>query len=222
MAELLIRRREMILPDNTPILPADYQRVEYIERPAGTATNGGVSDTKFVPSDSDTTIIKIGCMVTSQPGASYGYFFAGGKDPTGNSVGIGLNTNKAMTEIGLFGGSSCIVYPNGGSSIKNMRLDVVATRAPTYCSLVCNSASNRTDYTPRTVGKNIFLFGMYTNAYNYLMFGRIYYCIIENNGVVIRNFVPCRRISNGEKGFYETVEGRISSSAYYNVGPDVT
>ena len=42
---------------------------------------------------------------------------------------------------------------------------------------------------------------------------RIYYFKIYENGVLVRNYVPCYRISDGVIGLYETVTGTFVTNA---------
>lgn len=225
MGELIIRRREMILPDNTPILPAGYQRVEYIERPTSAGTGYGWTDTYFMPSDSDVTVIKFGCVPLKKPNSGRAYIVAGAKNTSGNDVGFGVFWTTDFNFIGCYGGEDCTVQPNSGSSILNTQLDVVATRTPTYASIVCNGVSNRVDYTPRTMSKSFDVFlmrGSGSSGYYYCAWARVSYLQIENNGVPVVNLVPARRISDNKKGFYDTISGVFDPSGTYVAGPDVT
>lgn len=44
------------------------------------------------------------------------------------------------------------------------------------------------------------------------MSGRIYYCEIYDNNILVRNYIPARRESNGVCGLYDTVNGTFSTS----------
>ena len=51
---------------------------------------------------------------------------------------------------------------------------------------------------------------------------RCYNCIIEEDNIVIRNFIPCYRKSDDEAGMYDLVSGKFYTNAgtgTFEVGP---
>lgn len=207
-------------PTPEPDLPSDYQRIEYVERPAGTSASRAFNTTAFAPNDTDECEIRIGFMTTSAPTSSFGYVLCGGQRTTDNTVGFGVCVNKAMTQAGCYGGADCFV----NVSCQNVKFDAVAKRSPTKISYSDGTRSNQVSLTPRSVARNFHVFCL--PRYNYdeattPFFGRIYYCTIIEGGVTKVNMLPCRKKSNNAIGFYDTVKETFRTSAYYVAGPDV-
>ena len=74
---------------------------------------------------------------------------------------------------------------------------------------VINTAEERTF----TAGNTMMLFGIKATTSNMVGHSRIYRCTVYNNGVLLADFVPVRRKSDGVLGMYDTVGVRFLTNS---------
>lgn len=229
MGELLRRRAMMAAvsqsPTPTPVLPAEYQEVEYIIRPSGSG-NIGYNSFYVQPNGTDELEIRVGFMSAPVQEQTYGYPVGIRATASGDTVGFGVNVNNSITSIGVFaGGNVCSISPNNGASIAEIRYDIIAKRKTNEISITDGTNSNSLSLTPRTMAGSLAIFGVimgsYANHIEYGFRGRIYYATIIEGGVVKANFVPCRRLSDNAPGWYDTVQEAFRTASRYIAGPDV-
>ena len=227
---LLLRRREMMLAAQptppTPILPSGYTQVEYIQyNPAGSYDT--VYSLEYQLNGVDTVEVRAGFMATATQHSSSGGYIVGCRQTTSNNtIGFGVLVNQGATEVNCFDGTSNRIYPNGGNSIVNQRIDVVATKTPTGTTITDGTDTNSVTSSPRNMATTLWVFG--TKQYNYdraqvVFTGRIYYLKVNEAGATVIDLVPCRKTDNTAFGFYDIAQNRFinTSNSRYSKGPDV-
>lgn len=210
----------------TPILPSEYQQVEYILRDTSVGSSSGYNTIGFLPNGVDTLVVRAGFMATAKQSSSSGGYITGNRqNNSGNTVGFGVLTDQNTTYIAAWDGVLCSIEPNGGASIRNTRYDVTVTKTPTGLTITDGThTANTTNNSPRAMVNNLHVFGISNYKSNGVvnpLWGRIYYLNITEGGVSKVNLVPCKRISDGKVGFYDTVQETFRTSGYYTAGPNV-
>lgn len=186
-------------------LPEGYTEVEYIKS-SGTQ----YIDTGFVPNQ-DTRVV---CdAVFSPEGTSSQYFF-------------GVRVSSTSRQFGLRGTASGyqIKYGNvdGGttSGVETGRILIDFNKN----KLSVGSLSLSNDYATFTCPGNMYLFAANNNGAVYAnSTATVYSMQIYDNGVLVRDFVPCKNAS-GVAGLYDTVNGKFygnAGSGSFAVGADV-
>lgn len=205
-------------------LPTGYTELEYTARTSRNDYKGFV-DTGFQLNGTDDVSIDIGCMLTDTVQYnSGGYFFGCRQTSSNNTVGYGLYVNQAMTDIGTFDGTSCLIEPNGGSSIKDIKYDLVTTKTTTGMTLTDGTNSQTTTDTPRAMASNLYLFGIVhynDNASSVPINGRIYYLRITEGNTLKVNLIPAKRTSDNAIGFYDVVRETFITNSDLTAGPEV-
>jgi len=219
----MTRRRVMLAGVKKARLPDEYQEVSYLEN-AVTSAGSACIDTGVYPGDGLETIV----TMYVQDRTSYANFF-GCKETSGSQYFVNFG-GKTSWRI-YFWYDSTNVYqaiPNyqagdwfevdfqkGTSSIKNLRTGAVSSKA-----------------TPATSypALKVFLFdrnedGAPANPTAYPITMRFSGCRMFENGVLIRNFVPCYRKSDGKPGMYDLVGKQFYTNIgtkEFNLGPVVS
>lgn len=217
----MMLRRRMLMRMLKPALPAGYQRVEYVERPASTYYANAYNSLNLTLNGVDPVTVYVGFMATGTPESTSGsYVFGCLQTTTGNSVGYGVCITQDETTILSWDGTRCDIVPNGGNSILNRRYDIVATKTSTGQTITDGTNSNAVTDTPRAMASSLYIFGIkrYNSTANQVSFrGRIYYLKIIEGGVVKVNLIPCVDASN-HVGFYDTAQQRFFYSQFYTAG----
>lgn len=173
-----MRRREMLHPVT---LPESYQKVAYVQ---ATAYPSYV-DTEYSPNQDTRVCCKFERITDSQFPAVYGtekprYSFLNSRVDYGEDIGITIK--KADKNV------ICCVDHN-----KNIvRVGADEYTVGDYVEFKCS------------VPLYLFLLNGYTQA-STQFFGKIYYCKIYENNVLMGNFVPCIRKEDFTIGFYNLV-----------------
>lgn len=203
----------------TSAVPSLYTRMNYIENPNQTV-NAPKVNTGVIPSTTGDLEVDIEFMMTSTSSATtsdpYKYIFAinvgTGTATTGACIGVAPDNYSVLA----FNGASAIIAPNGTTSVLNERMNISATFTPTGSSITDGTLSDSKTGTGRNHGQPIYLFGLkeLNNAkMNYFMIGRIYGCIVRDNGTEILKAIPCVRNSDNAAGFWDAVnENFITAS----------
>ena len=203
-------------------LPADYKRIEYVERPTNVSTNAGYNTTGFKLNGTDDATIRMGVMCMETPASSSGgYFLVCRQTDSNNTVGFGIYVNSGMTGIGAYDGQSCMLNP---STILNKKFDLTVTKTSTGMTVTDGTNTNSVTGTPRTMTSNLYIFAMYPYSGSTLQLqikGRIYYLNIVEGGVEKVNLIPCIRKSDDAVGLYDSVASAFRTSPAYVAGPEV-
>lgn len=192
------------------ILPAGYTQKEYLQ------TSGEqVIDTGYTP-QTDVLQIETQLLYNSQP-------------------------DKAIAQSRLFGFwtyiSQLYVYTNSNSNaLFSPSLSVQSNTV--YTLIAKNGASQKLLQIDETQWTNdsatqvtdtnnpiYLLAGKYSNAqpisnFDYFYTGRMYYCKIYDNDVLVRDFIPAVRDSDDKAGFYDLVTNQFFTNA--GTGADFT
>ena len=181
----------------TKKLPDEYKQVEYIES-SGTQ----YIDTGFVPNQNTRTVIDFMPTSTSSPfifGSRLGY--------NNNAYDLYTFSNKFRDDYANtnYGNESSQPFPK--SANKRYLFDKNKNHSIMYEE---NVQFYDHTFTEKTINLsfNMFLFGLNDNgsirSSNIAMM-KLYSCKIYDNGILVRDFVPCYRIDDDEVGLYDTV-----------------
>ena len=176
-------------------LPSGYTQVEYIE-----STGKQYVDTGFTPNQ-DTRVV---AKVIFELGTSTTYL-------------LGARTSTSSSDSFVFVGSTNGYYASGYGKSANLSSDfnrsvpfvLDKNKSKTYIDGVeAVSAASATFTSPNSM----YLFGVNQNGSAKLSASRYYYCQVYDNGVLIRDYVPCTNAS-GVAGLYEMVSGEFCGNA---------
>ena len=172
----------------TSLLPEEYQQVEYIE-----STGTQYIDTGFNGGNN----YKIECKI--QDNAVSKFVFSDYKDGTANE-NIGLYI--------LTGGSYAIFHTDNSNSLSfsyGNTTDISLALSSTGLAYTIGNNSGTISYTPTTNNGNIVLFRR-GNSDTYYSSTKLYkFKIFNNQNNMVREFIPCYRISDNEIGLYDLV-----------------
>lgn len=178
-------------------LPNGYTQVEYIES-SGTQ----YIDTGFKPNQ-DTRVMMDAEIAKASSGATY-------------IISLGAYEPSAYYQLRITSANSYLTSDFGANTVNFSELSLPGRYAidknKNVCSVGDLSVTN-TDSTFQSES-NMWLFGGTTTAGGHLYnSGKIYSCKIYDNGVLIRDYVPCKN-SSGTIGLYDLV----NSVFYQNAG----
>lgn len=137
---------------------------------------------------------------------------------TGNTI-IGNNLgNDDSDDLRLFNAQNKVYF-----DMKNKRISGGTWSLGTKYDIECGNfyvkqngvqiLSGETVTEEITGDKNIFVLG---NSLGYTIEGQIYYLKIYDDGVLVRDYIPARRISDGAIGLYDKVSGALHTSVNGN------
>ena len=195
----------------TTRLPNTYQEIKYIG-----ATGSQYIDTGF-KTTSEKLKVEFGC---SFPNGIAGQSLMGSNSPY-NLVPWGNGNNTIAHWVGNSGGIMSVTYSNSYN-------DVTYELNNGAISCTINGDTTSSTYS-----------GSIQNNYNFYIFGKnnggnssergsgynLYYMKIYNNDVLVRNLVPCYRISDNVIGLYDLVNSTFytnAGSGTFNKGANVT
>lgn len=206
-------------------LPAEYTRIEYVQRGSSVGTSSGYNTTGVTLNGTDDVTVEIGFMNIAKPSSTSGAYIVGARqNNSGNSVGFGILVNQDETYVGAYDGTLCSIEPEGGASIRNKKYDLVVTKTTTGLTVTDGTHTNTTTGTPRAMASALTMFGIptYNNTGIFVpIFARLYYLTITEGGTVKANLIPCKRKSDSAVGFYDTVQEAFRTAQTYTAGPEV-
>lgn len=185
----------------TPILPPEYQEVEYIE-----SDGNQYIETNVIP-DQDTSInIRFKVKDIGNIGANTGScIYSGGQSYNNKTKEIYTNGSKFEINCGnAYIYSSIQINKTNVFEVENNKNIYKITNLDTLSSDVVTH-----NYTTFTAPYSIWLFAVHRQngiMSNILGKGaKIYKCSILQDTTLVRNFIPCYRKSDNEIGIYDTV-----------------
>ena len=184
-------------PISSVSLPSGYRRLEYIQS-SGTQ----YIDTGFKPNQDTRTILDFNIYTYSAAGYVFGCR-GGGSEGYNNRYGLMYN-GTFRTDYGNGNGltfSEALVHGDRHLIDKN--------------KAVCTLDNERLTNTSTTFQSlyNMALFGVIEGgSAAYLMSVRVYSCQIYDNGLLVRDFIPCQTTS-GEIGLWDDVNGVFYGNA---------
>lgn len=208
-----------------PILPADYQQVEYVESLSPTSTTGCITVDATLTGSGDVEI-EMSIMPLAKPSGN-AYFFNVSAAANANNVGIGIYTDSSVpSTINLLSSDSgaITISPKDGSSILNDVYDITATVTSTTATLSDGTHTTTESKSPRTRAGKISVFGIrkYNSAqYTNMVSGRVYSLTLTEAGVKKINLIPCYRKSDNAVGFYNTVTEVFNTNSGLTAGGNV-
>ncbi len=199
-------------------LPMEYQEVEYIE------SNGNSwIDTGFV-FDSNTKVIVDVSLVHNKDGGTY--ILGGRKTYKDLDYVISLNdvgkTGHRNTLLNIYGSQSSATETY---LVDNVQYRIFKDKNNLYSNgKLISTLDEEVFETPTTA----YLFNVHISgtisAGNKPMVGKMFSCVIYDDDICVRNFVPCYRKSDHKAGMYDTISDTFFSSvtnADFFVGADV-
>ena len=187
-------------------LPEEYQEVEYIE-----STGTQYIDTRIKPSAN----IEIKTLVKFNNLTAYGFIIGSRYTNTKKSIGL-LNTNTSDT------GYDLIEQYRNILKVDTLNKYDIDLKVKDYkVSYIVNNKiyQNNVQNTFDGNDLNLYIFDMNNNNSNTSYKSRInlYSLKIWNNDILVRDYVPCYRISDNEIGLYDLV----NSVFYTNQGTGI-
>jgi hypothetical protein len=190
------------------LLPSEYQRVEYIKTTDDLLSKNPYINSMVVPTNNTgvNIIYKSNAYTATQ-------YIVGTRDYSGGAITYGINGSSSPVN----GTYLWDIYVNGNRYLGTKSrgtYKVQSSLMPTngggfeWNFKNLDSGIEETIITsPTTINVNttILLFGF--NANNTVPNLEIYECQIFESGVMIRNFIPCYRKSDGVAGMYDLVDG---------------
>ena len=214
---LLDRRRALMTVKigSTPILPSEYQQVEWISR-SDAASDNGYIDTGFIPTPQSSMYARFAAVGTQQTTN-----FLGSRDGT-------TGANNAFLIVS-FSSARKIGYMRWGSSVQCIAYDTIFhdfELTPTTAKIDGTSYALAAPITTQSSSKTIYFFrelaGSETRKTNNIKLSR---CIFGDNGVIMHDFIPCYRKQDGKIGVYDittnTFIAVLGNGANPQKGPDI-
>lgn len=196
-------------------VPASYVEAEYIaNETAGTRLATGVT------ASSGEIIIDAKTMRT---GSNAEMYFAGGG--TGSTSAFGVGYSPTGTNMLAYSNASSIVSASADLVNKIVEAHAVFTSVSPYRSIQITvdgttyDGSVPTQANKTIAGSTLSLFGMAPTGTNNSFIGRIYECIVRDNGTAVLNAIPCVRKSDGVVGFFDLVGEAFLTTANIIAGP---
>lgn len=202
-------------------LPDGYTQVEYIE-----STGTQYIDTGYYASAKTRVILEFSYTQNNGDAYSNGFVFGSSNDNIGRpGISIGIDKNDS------------IAYRNSDTADIFTSPFVVNTNVKYRIETYKNDIKiNNTIYTSsmrpltQTLRYSSYLFARHQktgantgHAYSILK-GKIYFCQLYEDDILVRNFIPCKN-SNNEAGLYDLITNTFYTNAgtgTFNVGPVVT
>lgn len=203
-------------------VPNEYTQLEYIE-----STGTQYIDTGYVPTA--TTRIEVDLSFTSDT-----YAGSGGNTFFGTSnyaINFGSDAGQAyilFPWLCRYGSSGCGISSFSiNASLKTTRQTVVLDAKNKVARY--GTVSQTLSQTQSSASGSIYLFGIHNSDGSALVYSRnagmfVYAARIYENDVLVRDFIPARRNSNGVIGMYDTVTGTFftnSGTGTFIAGPAV-
>lgn len=177
-------------------LPSTYQQVEYIE-----STGSAYIDTGIIPN----TNTKIDISFELITKGNYGIIF-GGEDAY-NSNGFHLYNTSGNFDISFGARYSASTIPFELNTKYKFVMDKTG--------FTLNSTSGTFETNTISTTYSIYLFAVHraTNVTETNALKRIYYCKLYNNGTLVRDMIPCYRVSDNVIGMYDLVSNTFFTNA---------
>ena len=179
------------------IIPSEYQQVEYIE-----STGPAYIDTGFIPN----TNTKIDIEFETIALGTYGTIFGGEDNYSSNAFHLYSSSNNFDIGFGARYTAETIPYS----------LNTKYTLVMDKTGLTLNSTTGTFSTNTISTNNSIFLFAVNRGTSKVIDSNaqkRIYYCKLYDNGTLVRNMIPCYRISDNVIGMYDIVNNTFYTNA---------
>ena len=206
-------------PPSPSGLPSGYTEVEYVQNISGNTTptsttknNLAFIDTNFIPTEKTRTVVDLQIIQASK---NPRYFGSGKWNSLGYIVSQEWTVGEERARIYCkFGNSSGWIQTdyvptldrhtfdlnnNGKLVIDNVDITTLPTTSFTCTSSIGLFTATRTNDTYVDLGETVF--------------AKLYSAKIYEDGILVRDFVPCTRDSDGVAGVYDIVNNQFYGSA---------
>lgn len=193
-------------------LPSDLVQVEYLE-----STGKQYIDTEFKPNQNTRIVFTAKLTETSSTNWWYGVRKASAVDA------FGLMTRNTTSTVTWFGTQSkTTTVPNFKEKVtvdQNKRLTSISYPDGTVVEITNNASTFTSAY-------NLFLcnISLAGSSSSSSFIGEIYSCQIYDDGVLVRDFIPCYRKTDSVAGLYDLVTNTFYTNAgtgEFLVGPEI-
>ena len=199
---------ELIDCKSTIILPSEYQQVEYIE-----STGTQYIDTGYINTD-DYKPYKVEVMFQYTDITKKGFVFGTVQDTSNfNPLTFGIDISNNAWLFGHYGTSGTSIR-FGVIDTNKHKIEYVFKEGIYLDNVLVDSTVEQAS-TSSNSSKKIALFGrIKDNTIELIPYLKMYYCkFYEENGVLVRNFIPCYRKSDNVIGMYDTVNDVFYTNA---------
>ena len=183
-------------------LPDEYQEVEYIESTGKEYIDTGITGTNNTKVDIEfqatgTNFLPFGARRTASSDCFAIWAYS---STVGTNLRIGFDGTNGYTGKDTTTDKYHIIHSKDGTYVNN--------------ELVWTTGTIRTFTTPQ----NLIVFGYYNTATTMALSAiRLYHLKLWENNIIVRDFIPCYRNSDGEIGLYDS----INDIFYTNQGTGV-
>lgn len=190
-------------------LPSGYTQVEYIQS-SGTQ----FIDTGFAPNNNTRVVMDVQPLSVSSPeDSTVAMLFGARTAATSNNYAFAINFDKMRTD---YNNAYDLVF----SADPLSRVTIDKNKESTTVDAEILSYANA----PFQAPVNLTLFALNHNGtVKWKASAKLYYCMIYDNGTLIRNYVPCVDPS-GVAGLYDLINLEFYTSAgtdAFSVGPEI-
>ena len=178
-----------------PNVPSEYIELEYIE-----ATGTQWIDTGIIPDVSTVSQIGITMSGTTR-NVVYGYAYGNVNHPDyrlindQNKIGLQIGFTLLTGEAGSFANNTYYEFEIGNRYVKDLQTDLVIVSDTAVSDVIIEGSLK------------VF------RGYGGQSSGKIYFLKIFQNGSLVRNLVPARRVSDDALGMYDTVTNTFFTNA---------
>lgn len=197
-------------------LPEAYRRVEYIEQ---NSQNAAWLDTGIIPNQTTTARIKV-MNLTVTGDVILGYYFTGGDTKDWRIFNYNKKIYVDLPSTSTNNGKRIIGGANTFKAGETYELEMWNCGVKNITTGAVYTSSAVDDFT----GNASIKLGRH-DAEARVSHNRWYYVKISSDGQLVRDLIPCVRISDSKPGMYDAVSGEFLTSSATNdfdVGPDVT
>ena len=193
-----------------PRLPSEYQEVEYIQ---GTGTQ--YINTQYKPNQDTKTEISVETINLNTTFVPFGTRANAQLDYV---LGINFNSQNYIQ----YNTNTAIYATQSSTPLLNTKFTAILSKDEGKITYINTSTETSTDIvmTPTTTSSFTCITNLYLGCLNnngstqYLSPSyKIYYCKIWENGILIKNLVPCYRKSDNEVGLYDLVNNSFLVNA---------
>lgn len=180
-------------------LPSKYQRLEYIE-----STGTQYIDTNFIPNQD--TRIKVKIMTKDISGMANKTVFGSRESASSKNYSITMGNGSQNSWWTGYGTSN---IATSSYALRDTLYEIEKNKNVTILNGSILATSESQTF---TCSSNLYLFCMNQGGPKFYSNIELYYCKIWENGVLVRNMIPCKNPSN-VVGMYDTVNDVFYTNA---------
>ena len=184
-------------------IPLEYREIKYLQSTGAQSVNSGL------PGNNSNLSFDIEYSWNELPASGvYAYVFASYSAEADNTTRIlqyGPSVTYVNTNSKAGGGTGVVNLTRTVNTVYHDTLTAVSNNEFTYTTN--NSPLVRSYVAGNNVERNIFLFSAPSGGAKSNI--KLYYLKIYNNGSLVRDFVPCYRVSDNVGGLYDLVGGNF-------------